>query len=148
MRLYQKKPKDYSHCKQGWKTVGRRKCYFRSDWEYQFCLALDLLKCKGEIRDWEYEPKTFWFLEIKRGVRSYKPDFRVTRNDGSQYWIEVKGHMDDKSKTKLKRFKKYYPNEQLQLIQQDWFMRNRAALYSLMASDSIGLSAGLDSNNF
>ena len=26
-------------------------------------------------------------------------------------WIEVKGYLDDKSKLKIKRFKKYYPEE-------------------------------------
>jgi hypothetical protein len=26
-------------------------------------------------------------------------------------WMEVKGYLDDKSKIKLKRFKRYYPDE-------------------------------------
>jgi hypothetical protein len=26
-------------------------------------------------------------------------------------WVEIKGYLDDKSKIKLKRFKRYYPKE-------------------------------------
>ncbi len=26
-------------------------------------------------------------------------------------WVEIKGYLDDKSKIKLKRFKRYYPDE-------------------------------------
>ena len=32
----------------------------------------------------------------------------MTRNNE---WIEIKGYLDDKSKIKLKRFKRYYPDE-------------------------------------
>ena len=103
--------------KQGWGTIGGKKCYFRSKWEYDYALYLELLKKYKKITEWEHEPKTFWFLEIKRGTRSYLPDFRVTETNGEIVWHEVKGYMDDRSKTKLKRFKKYYPEETLYLVQ-------------------------------
>ena len=41
--------------------------------------------------------------------------------DGFQYWIEVKGYMDAKSATKIKRFRKYYPGELLEVVEKDWF---------------------------
>ena len=63
-------------------------------------------KDQGEILKWEYEPETFWFEKIKRGVRTYTPDFKVTEKDGSIIFHEVKGYMDARSKTKLKRMKK------------------------------------------
>jgi len=85
---------------------------------------LQLLKDQKHISEWEYEPHTFWFEEIKRGVRSYMPDFKVTRLDATYYWIEVKGYMDAKSHTKIRRLKKYYPNEQLMLIDKQWFEKN------------------------
>jgi hypothetical protein len=69
----------------------------------------------NEIDGWEYEPKTFWFKEIKRGVRSYVPDFKVWK-DGEYWWEEVKGWMDSKSKTKLKRMAKYYPDEKIEIV--------------------------------
>jgi len=73
---------------------------------------LQWLKDRGDIDDWLHEPTTFWFESIKRGVRSYLPDFRVVvRVFGSNaYYVEVKGYMDAKSKTKLKRMAKYYPD--------------------------------------
>jgi len=73
---------------------------------------------KKEIKEWEHEPNTFWFLEIKRGVRSYLPDFLITRNDGTQYYEEVKGWMDNKSKTKLNRMRIYYPEVQIFVLDQ------------------------------
>lgn len=78
------------------------------------------------ILDWEHEPKTFWFEGIKRGCVSYLPDFRILRPNGEHYWVEVKGYLDSKSKTKLKRFKRYFPEEELLLITKEWFNRNQS----------------------
>ena len=100
-----------------WATIGGKKHYFRSQWEVDFAYYLEMLKQYRQIQEWEYEPKTFWFEQIKRGVRSYLPDFRVTEKDQSIIYYEVKGYMDARSKTKLKRMKKYYPDVKLQLVQ-------------------------------
>lgn len=108
----------------GWQVVDGRRIYFRSSWEHLYALYLDWLKEQRIILQWEYEPKTFWFEEIKRGVRSYKPDFRVLRPDGSHFWVEVKGYMDQRSKTKLKRFKRYFPAEKIMVIDKVWFLRH------------------------
>ena len=103
----------YGHVKDGYREdIG---IYVRSSMEANFCRYLNWLKARGEIEHWEYEPRTFWFLTIKRGVRSYKPDFRV-REKGKDYYIEVKGFMDAKSKTKLKRMKGHYPEIDLRLV--------------------------------
>src|SRR5215471_1288173 len=63
----------------GW--GGRRKDlddrYFRSSWEANYARYLNFLKSRGEIHDWQYESNTFWFHKIKRGTRSYTPDFKV-----------------------------------------------------------------------
>lgn len=75
----------------------------------------------GIIKTWEHEPQIFWFNEIKRGTRSYLPDFKVTLSDGSHYWVEVKGYFDSKSLTKIKRFHKYYPGEKLIVVSKEWF---------------------------
>lgn len=82
------------------------------------------MKEKGLINDWEHEPKTFWFETIKRGVRSYLPDFKVHNPDGTHYWIEVKGYMDQRSRTKIKRFAKYYPDERLVVYDKEWLKKN------------------------
>lgn len=100
----------------GWREIGTKRNYYRSKWEANYGHYLEFLRVQGKIRNWEHEPKTFWFEAIRRGVRSYLPDFRVERNDGTVYYVEVKGYMDSKSKTKLKRMKKYHPEIELELV--------------------------------
>ena len=84
--------------------------FFRSSWEANFARYLDFLITNGDIFRWEYEPDRFDFTEIKRGTRSYMPDFKVwDTKDSVPYYYEIKGWMDAKSKTRLKRMTKYYP---------------------------------------
>ena len=111
-----------------WRTIGDKKCYYRSLWEARYAAYLQFMKEHNSIKDWEYEPQTFWFEEIKRGVRSYLPDFKVIDFDDSHHWIEVKGWMSPKCKTKIKRFKKYYPKEKLILVEKNWFIKNSKKL--------------------
>lgn len=102
--------------KMGYRQVGRKNIYFRSRWEYNYALYLEYLKKNKEIKKWEYEPDIFWFEGIKRGCVSYKPDFKITRNDKTIYYIEIKGWMDSASKTKIKRMAKYHPEIELVVI--------------------------------
>lgn len=90
--------------------------YVRSGWEANVARYLKWLKEKGELIDFEYEPDTFEFTEIKRGIRSYLPDFKLYNKDGSVVYWEVKGYMDANSTTKLNRMKKYYPNIKIVVI--------------------------------
>lgn len=90
--------------------------YVRSRWEANYARYLNWLQRRGEIAKWEYEPQTFVFEKIKRGSRSYTPDFRVTGKDGCIEYHEIKGYMDARSATKIKRFAKYFPKEQLVVI--------------------------------
>lgn len=114
MRAGQSGENAYSRAKQGRRSdVGTM--FFRSAWEANYARYLNWLVARGEILGWEYEPKVFWFDAIKRGVRSYKPDFRIAEV-GCSYWVEVKGWMDPKSKTKLKRMAKYHPNEKIIVV--------------------------------
>ena len=100
----------YKHIKQG-RRDDLGDTFFRSAWEANFARYLNFLHGTGHIHRWEYEPDTFWFEAIKRGVRSYKPDFKVWDCEESEpYYYEVKGWMDAKSKTKLKRMAKYHPD--------------------------------------
>jgi len=106
----------YSRSKSGKYNINGEKIFFRSVWEANYALYLDFLVKHKKIKKWEYEPKTFWFKKIKRGVRSYMPDFKITNNDKSVSYHEVKGWMDNKSKTKLNRMRIYYPNVKIVLI--------------------------------
>lgn len=102
--------------KAAWREIGGRRNYYRSMWEANYARYLEWLREKGEIANWEHEPETFWFDGIKRGCRSYLPDFRVTENSGRVVYHEVKGWMDDRSKTKIKRMRIYHPKIELIVI--------------------------------
>lgn len=104
--------------KAGWREIGDRRIYFRSRWEANYARYLQWLKERGDILEWEYEPETFWFDTIKRGVRSYKPDFRIHELNGAKPLHEVKGWMDARSKTTLKRMAKYHPHETIILVRE------------------------------
>ncbi|HEY5085928.1 MAG TPA: hypothetical protein VII66_01090 [Gemmatimonadaceae bacterium] len=107
----------YSRCNYGRRAdLGDQ--FFRSMWEANYARYLNFLQARGIIAAWEYEADTFWFEPIRRGVRSYKPDFKVTNPDGSVHYDEVKGWMDAKSITKIKRMAKYYPAIDLRVIDQ------------------------------
>lgn len=102
--------------KAGWREVGGQKAYFRSRWEANYARYLEWLRSQGQIISWRHEPKTFWFENIKRGVRSYLPDFEVVEVSGAIKFHEVKGWMDARSRTTIKRFRKYYPDEDLIVV--------------------------------
>jgi hypothetical protein len=104
--------------KKGWRTIGGINKFYRSRWEANYARYLQWLKEQGQITDWAHEPTTFWFHEIKRGCRSYLPDFAVTELNGSVDYHEVKGWMDARSQTKIKRMAKYYPNIKLIVIRE------------------------------
>ena len=72
-----------------------------------------------------YEYHEFGFKRIKRGSRFYKPDFFLAVVN---HWVEVKGWFSSSDKTKLKRFKKYYPEEfaRLKFIIPDKYSRSKA----------------------
>jgi len=110
------RPRHKTTWKQAWREIGGKSKYYRSRWEANYARYLEWLKALGEIKGWEHEPETFWFEGVKRGTVSYLPDFRVTEKNGDIEYHEVKGWMDDRSKTKLKRMKKYHPKVKLLLI--------------------------------
>ncbi len=105
----------------GWREIGGKKMFFRSRWEANYGHYLQFLLEHGEIKEWQHEPKTFWFEKIRRGVTNYKPDFRVVEKTGREVFVEVKGFFDRKSKTKLKRMRIYHPSVRMLLVDSKWF---------------------------
>lgn len=75
---------------------------YRSGWEADVARILTTFGIK-----FQFEPTVFYF-PIQRGTKSYLPDFYLPETDE---YIEIKGWFDNKSKVKLKRFKKYHPQE-------------------------------------
>lgn len=95
--------------------IGKREdldLFVRSGWEANFAR---ICKIGGEdITKFEYEPETFSFTEHvppKGMALSYTPDFKITKG-GKVQWVEVKGNwLRAQDKTKMRRFKKYFPEE-------------------------------------
>ena len=115
-----------------WRTIGCQRIFARSTYEANYARYLQYLQEMGHIISWQHEPKTFWFDGIRRGCVSYKPDFRVQRSKDHHDWVEVKGYMDAKSATKIKRFRKYFPDEKLLVIDGKWFTRNNSKMRLLI----------------
>lgn len=90
--------------------------FVRSRWEANYARYLKWLEAKGDIAAWEYEPTTFRFEGVSRGPYTYKPDFVVIEPSGKRAYHEVKGWMDSGSRSRLKRFAKFYPAESLVVI--------------------------------
>lgn len=94
-----KKGNPYSHTRSGFRAdLGIN---VRSGWEANVLRVL-----KSYEIPYDFEPKVFRF-PIKRGNKAYTPDIYLHTDE----WIEVKGYLDKNSEIKLKRFKKYFPDE-------------------------------------
>jgi len=112
----------YSNVQRGTYICSKGDFYFRSKWEANYALYLDFLIQQNQILNWEFEPDQFFFEEIRTGTRTYTPDFKVFNTDGSIEYHEVKGYMDSRSKTKLKRIAKYYPDVKVVLVEKKTYM--------------------------
>lgn len=132
--------------KQFWAVFpGKEPIFFRSSWEFYYAVFLENLKRTGKIKDWFHEPKCFWFEKIKRGVRSYLPDFLVIHLTDSQEYVETKGYYDSKSQTKMKRMAKYYPDVNIRLVGSDWFYSNIKSLKAM--AKNMGIVTYANKNN-
>lgn len=114
--------------------------FFRSAWEANYARMLTFvqqhrLEMPGDpanriVAAWEFEPKkitlptgetfdgAFPFPD-RRGVISYTPDFHIIYEDGTDEWHEIKGYMDSKSSSRLKKMRKNYPTVKVILIDPD-----------------------------
>lgn len=89
--------------------IGKRKdlgLFLRSGWESNLARVF-----KYEGLEFFYEPKVFYFDKFKHGTVSYVPDFRLGNR-----WVEVKGFLKNQDKTKIRRFKRFYPDEAKNLV--------------------------------
>jgi len=116
----------------GWLEIDGKRMYLKSNWERKYCLYLSFMKKHGHILDYNYEPETFWFKGIKRGVVSYKPDFSAVFPSGAVEFFEVKGYESSQDRTKYNRMRIYHPQVKLRVIGADWFKSNNKALKVLI----------------
>lgn len=120
----------YSRCKRGFRDdIG---FFVRSRWEANYARYLMWLQNKGEILSWEYEPTTFRFDGVARGPYTYKPDFLVVEKDGRRAYHEVKGWMDSASRSRLKRFAKFFPEHAMVVVDGKAYRQIQAKLSSVI----------------
>ncbi len=126
------RPRHKTTWKSGWREIGGIRKFYRSRWEANYARYLEWLRSLGEIKRWEHEPEIFWFEGVKRGSVSYLPDFRVTNNSDSIEYHEVKGWMDSRSKTKIRRMAKYHPDVKLLIIAKKEYNGIKRSVQSLI----------------
>jgi len=93
--------------------------YVRSSWEANCARFFEWSKKKNKefkVVSWEYEPHTFWYESFRRGNRHYTPDFLITLANKNEHWVEVKGYLRPGDRVKMKRFKRFYPDEFQKLV--------------------------------
>jgi hypothetical protein len=118
--------------KAAWRIIGGIRKFYRSAWEANYARYLEYQKQHGLIKDWKHETETFWFDGISRGCVCYLPDFKITNNDGTVEFHEVKGWMDARSKTKIRRMAKYHPTVKLKVFDSKWYRANSRNLAGLI----------------
>ncbi len=125
-------PERFPQCRTKRSFIGKREdlggMFFRSAWEANYARYLNWMVGRGELVAWDYECDTFQFEKIKRGSRFYTPDFKLYFSDQTFEYHEIKGYMDPRSATKLKRMKKYYPHIEVVLIDKLKYAQLAAAL--------------------
>lgn len=106
----------YSRGKRG-KRADLNDVYFRSSWEANYARYLNLMMREDLVEWWGYETKRFSFPTIKRGTRTYAPDFEVKYRDTYySVFVEVKGWMDEASKRRLSFMAQYHPEITLNVV--------------------------------
>jgi len=103
------------HNVSGWWTNNVKTHYMHSMLESNFAWFLEFLLEKEKIKEWIYEPKPA-FTFPTRANNTYLPDFKVWTENDEIVIYEVKGYLDSRSKIKLNRMAKYYPDIKIQII--------------------------------
>ena len=104
------------HGKREQTEIDGQRCYFRSRWEANYARYLGFYEPPETLRSGSTSQRHSG-LRLPRGCALFCPDFRVTENDGRVTYHEVKGWMDDRSVTKIKRMRIYHPSVKLIVIE-------------------------------
>lgn len=87
---------------------------FRSQWEVNWARWLEWMKSTGNVIAWQYEPESFALVVRGKAIR-YIPDFRVEW-DGKIEYHEIKGHMDARSKDKIRAMRRQRKDVRLVVV--------------------------------
>jgi hypothetical protein len=77
----------------------------QGSYEYRMCVVLDKMKKEEIISNWEYTNDRFPYVAKDGNKHTYILDFKVFRNDGTFYYIEVKGYIRENDRLKWEAVK-------------------------------------------
>lgn len=96
--------------------IGGKNYIFKSSWEVEIARNLQRLYEESAISEWNYENKHFVFEDVKRGIRSFCPDFEVIKRNGDKLYIEVKGWKMPSAMKRIKMFRERYYDVEFYLL--------------------------------
>ncbi|WP_147589321.1 DUF1064 domain-containing protein [Clostridium paraputrificum] len=94
---------------------------FDSKDEAKYYEALKIRKYRGEIQNFELQPKFTLVQGFKKNGKTYRaitytPDFVIYHNDNSEEYIDVKGMTTQQGELRIKLFNHFYRELKLSIV--------------------------------
>lgn len=94
---------------------------FDSKDEAKYYEALKIMKAKGEIQNFDQQPKFVLMESFKKDGKTYRemtytPDFVIFHNDNSEEYIDVKGMTTQQGEMRIKLFYNRYRDLKLSIV--------------------------------
>lgn len=94
---------------------------FDSKDEAKYYEALKIRKYRGEIQNFELQPKFTLINGFKKNGKTYRaitytPDFTIYHNDGSVEYVDVKGMTTQQGELRIKLFNYFYKDLKLSIV--------------------------------
>lgn len=94
---------------------------FDSKDEAKYYEALKIRKYRGEIQNFELQPKFTLVQGFKKNGKTYRaitytPDFVIYHNDNSEGYIDVKGMTTQQGELRIKLFNHFYRDLKLSIV--------------------------------
>ena len=94
---------------------------FDSKDEAKYYEALKIRKYRGEIHNFELQPKFTLIQGFKKNGKTYRaitytPDFVIYHNDNSEEYIDVKGMTTQQGELRIKLFNHFYRDLKLSIV--------------------------------
>lgn len=94
---------------------------FDSKDEAKYYEALKIRKYRGEIQNFELQPKFTLINGFKKNGKTYRaitytPDFTIYHNDGSVEYVDIKGITTQQGELRIKLFNYFYRDLKLSIV--------------------------------
>ena len=94
---------------------------FDSKDEAKYYEALKIRKYRGEIQNFELQPKFTLVQGFKKNGKTYRaitytPDFVIYHNDNSEEYVDVKGMTTQQGELSIKLFNHFYRDLKLSIV--------------------------------